>query len=68
METIKDIGLKMGSKLEVAWNNIAILTEEDIMAGEIKLEMMKNGLVFIKKRLKEEHEKYKQSLNSSSTA
>ena len=63
METPKDIGLKFGSKEEAAWNNIAISTEEQILAGEISMEINKNVLEFAKKRLKEEHEKYEKGLN-----
>ena len=51
--------ISVGSKEEAAWNNIVIATGEDILAGEIKIEIMKNGLEFAKKRLKEEHDKYK---------
>ena len=55
----KDWGLKVGSKEEAKWNNVLKQLEDSIDSARKNIEMNEYLIPFIKKRIEEEHEKFK---------
>lgn len=55
----EDLGLKIGSKAEKAWTDIAKQCETTIEASMREVEINKVILDFAKKRVVMEHEKFK---------
>jgi len=59
MKEPKDLGVKIGSKKEVFWNNLRLKLEENILHSEESLIGDKLLLELANKRIKEEKEKFK---------
>jgi len=59
MKEPKDLGVKIGTKEQVFWNDLKTKMDDGIMNAEKEIEINKHVLILAEKKIEEEKEKLK---------